>query len=87
MKCAKHVFALCLSRVDRVHKSLFYNDLPSVRAGDGRGGRGSERLFGWCDAYLAGVLASLRRQGVSLSMLARVSRLLEANREAEVAVT
>jgi hypothetical protein len=55
---------------------------PSIRAGDG-GGRNKQRLFSWGDAFAAGALASLRRQGVAIPMLKKVSQLL---RHAEVPV-
>jgi hypothetical protein len=52
---------------------------PSVRPGDGPG-RGKSRLFSWRDAFIAGVVGSLRRQNVGLASLRKVSRLLAAER-------
>lgn len=50
--------------------------VPSVCEGNSNGGRGSARLFSWRDGFVCGAMASLRRQGVSLQLLRKVSRLL-----------
>jgi hypothetical protein len=47
---------------------------PSVRETTGQG-RGKEALFSWADAFVAGVLGALRRQGVGLETLGQVSKL------------
>jgi hypothetical protein len=52
---------------------------PSVCEGSSNGGRGSARLFSWRDGFVCGVMASLRRQGVGLPLLRRVSTLLAAS--------
>ena len=48
--------------------------VPSVRGRNGSG-RGKDILFSWQDAYVAGLLGSLRRQGVGLDVLRKVSQI------------
>jgi len=48
--------------------------VPSVQPRQGAG-RGKNLTFSWPDAYVAGLLGSLRRQGVRLELLAQACRL------------
>jgi len=49
--------------------------VPSIRGRSGSG-RGNYVLFSWADAYAAGVIGNLRRQGVRLELLKKIQPLL-----------
>ena len=50
--------------------------IPSIRPADGAG-RGKGPRFSWRDAFVAGICGSLRRQGVGLDVLRKISPLFE----------
>jgi len=53
---------------------------PSIRPASGSG-RGKGPLFSWADAFIAGVCASLRRQGLRLEVLRQVSTLFDTGKK------
>lgn len=53
---------------------------PSVRPPSGSG-RGKESLFSWGDAFAAGVVGSLRRNGVGLPLLKQVQPLFNKTKK------
>ena len=48
--------------------------VASIRPAGGSG-KGKEPLFSWADAFAAGICGSLRRQGVGLDVLRKVSQI------------